>query len=214
MTSHRGNHFSTLAPLKLWSQLLQNALLLMVVLCCLHHFEPPGTGDVSQIQLKCTQLSEALHFYSAFGAWLHRSEEFGTIFFWRTNPGTSNISLPVGLLSSFIILSMQYIWWYESLLLTTPMALIGRIITLWCNCFLSNAAQLLIVIRVSKSAQFYGVQPVVTHCFFQHLWYWCFFSPAGSLSQQHSNARESSWVSTLMCPPWGPYEGDKAWGKG
>ena len=59
----------------------QNPSLLPVMLWCLHHSEPPGTEHVSQTQLKCTQLSEALYFCFVFGAWLHKSEEYGVIFF-------------------------------------------------------------------------------------------------------------------------------------
>lgn len=83
MISHREITSVLWHPQSYKGRCSQNASLIPVVLWCLHRSEAPGTGHVSPIQLKCTQLSEALNFCFVFGAQLHQSEEFGIIFFGR-----------------------------------------------------------------------------------------------------------------------------------
>lgn len=156
---------------------------------CPHGSEPPGLGHVSHAKSKRTRLSKMLHFSFVFGAWLHKPEEFGDICF-----GGQALALWVfpflqdycHHLSSCARLGVR-------ILAPQPTADINREnSTLSCNCSLSAAAHLLIGIWMSKSGQFYGVLPVVTHWFFQHLRHQCLCPAERSLSTHYSSSERAA----------------------
>lgn len=126
MISHSGNHFGTLALSKLQSRLPTKCS------------APPSCALMSSLfwasrNRTCPPDSIKMHsaFWSAsllFCVWslAAQGRRIWYHLFWRANPGTSNVSIPIRLLVSFIILYMQYMQWYESLLLIPPMALTDR----------------------------------------------------------------------------------------
>lgn len=171
-----------------------------------HDSELPGLGHVSHMKSKCTRLSKMLHFSFVFGAWLHKSEEFGVICF-----GGQALALQMfPFLQDYCHHLSPCIHLRVWILAPQPTSDINREnTTLSCNCFLSAAAHLLIGTWMSKSGRFYGVLPVVTHWFFQHLRQQCLCPAERSLSTRYSSpgrAAESLltlWarLPTPPCPP-------------
>lgn len=124
MISHRGNHFSTLALSKLWSQLPTKCFTSPNCALMSPSFWASGNRTLLPDSMKTHSAFWSASFLVCVWGLAAQVRRIWYHLFWRTNLGTSNVSLPVGLLSSFIILYTQHIWWHESLLLTPPMTLI------------------------------------------------------------------------------------------
>lgn len=159
-----------------------------------------------------------LHFSFAFGAWLHKSEEFGVICFGGQALAPQIFPFLQGYCHHLSSCRCLRGW----ILAPQPTSEINREnTTLSSNCFLSAAAYPFIGIWMSKPGQFYGVLPVVTHWFFQHWRHQCLYPAQRSFSTHHSRPERAAeslltfWarLPTPPCPPQGPYKRGKALGK-